>query len=596
MRLTPPRTRPPLAARAASWIAAAALSVSAATTAPSPSPAPPAPDVLELSRGIRVRLEGSRGLAVEVLAGPGETWEAIARRAARGPQDAAAIAAGSRAAAPAPGAFVRIPFDHVAPEWREMVLRNVFPKDRREGGDWIHVARAGALPAYDEGLWQVAAWFCGDGARFEDLRAANGLATPELRPGQEIRIPAALLDPALRAASTSDDGSLVFGKDAEGDYAGYRLRAGEALYSAVVLRFTEITSQEDVESAVRALAKRSGVADVTDIPVGFLVKIPRDLLESSFLPKEDPRRKEREAARAALAAELESRPPPEARDRLQGVVVIVDPGHGGQDLGTIHNGLWEHDYVYDVACRLKRRLERDTAAKVYLTLVDQGTGTAPSTRDDLPANRQGTLQTHPPFLAQEDGDTSVGVNLRWYLANSIYRAATRKGVHPDRVVFLSLHADARHPSLRGAMVYVPGSDYRKGTYGFRSDRYLRFKEVREKPTVSFSSRERLRSEAVSRSLAARIVRTLLRADLPVQQPEPVRGRVIRGGSTWLPAVLRGNAVPTKVLVEMLNLSNEDDARLLGRAADRERLAGALVDSLVAYFRKEPVKGGVASSR
>jgi N-acetylmuramoyl-L-alanine amidase len=277
-------------------------------------------------------------------------------------------------------------------------------------------------------------------------------------------------------------------------------------------------------------------------------------------------------------------------------VVIVDPGHGGQDPGTMNHGLWEHDYVYDVACRLKRRLERDTLAKVRMTLVDEGTGTGPSSTDDLEANKQGTLQTHPPFVAQDDGDTSVGVNLRWYLANSIYRAATKQGVHPDRVVFLSLHADSRHPSLRGAMVYVPGSDYRRGTYGFRSERYLRFKEVREKPTVSFSARERLRSEAVSRSLASSIVRELKRDDLPVQEPKPVRGRVIRGGATWLPAVLKGNAVPTKVLVEMLNLSNEEDARLLGRAADRERIASALADSLVGYFGQEPARSGAASSR
>ena len=28
---------------------------------------------------------------------------------------------------------------------------------------------------------------------------------------------------------------------------------------------------------------------------------------------------------------------------------------------------------------------------------------------------------------------------------------------PDRVLFLSLHADSRHSSLRGVMVYVPGA-------------------------------------------------------------------------------------------------------------------------------------------
>jgi N-acetylmuramoyl-L-alanine amidase len=59
--------------------------------------------------------------------------------------------------------------------------------------------------------------------------------------------------------------------------------------------------------------------------------------------------------------------------------------------------------------------------------------------------------------------------------------------------------------------------------------------------------------------------------------------VIRGRKVWLPAVLRGNAVPTTVLVEMVNLNNPDDAALLGRAADRERLAKALAAALADHF-------------
>jgi N-acetylmuramoyl-L-alanine amidase len=69
----------------------------------------------------------------------------------------------------------------------------------------------------------------------------------------------------------------------------------------------------------------------------------------------------------------------------------------------------------------------------------------------------------------------------------------------------------------------------------------------------------------------------------VQPYQPIRERVIRGGDVWLPAVLRGNTVPTKVLVEMVNLNNADDAALLGRAADRDRLAQALAAALADQF-------------
>ena len=80
-----------------------------------------------------------------------------------------------------------------------------------------------------------------------------------------------------------------------------------------------------------------------------------------------------------------------------------------------------------------------------------------------------------------------------------------------------------------------------------------------------------------------IVKALRRADLPTQPYQPIRERVIRGRDVWLPAVLRGNIVPTKVLIEMVNLNNPDDATLLGRAADRDRLAKALGSALSDYF-------------
>src|SRR5262245_18883917 len=105
------------------------------------------------------------------------------------------------------------------------------------------------------------------------------------------------------------------------------------------------------------------------------------------------------------------------------------------------------------------------------------------------------------------------------------------------------------------MVYVPGARMREGTFGFSSDPYPRFREVREESTVRFSRADRLRSEAVSRRLAASIVKGFRKSGLPVQTYQPVREKVIRRDSTWLPAVPKGNEVPAKVLVEMVNLNN-----------------------------------------
>jgi N-acetylmuramoyl-L-alanine amidase len=148
---------------------------------------------------------------------------------------------------------------------------------------------------------------------------------------------------------------------------------------------------------------------------------------------------------------------------------------------------------------------------------------------------------------------------------------------------VSIHADSRHPSLAGVMVYVPGADYRTKTYGFASKSYHRFAEVREQPFVRFSRQDRVRSEAVSRRLASRVVEAFGTAGLRVQPYQPVRHRIIRGREVFVPAVLRGNAVPTKLLVELVNMANPEDARTLGSAGERERLARALAAALVAHF-------------
>jgi len=544
------------------------------------APAPPAESsVLPLSSELRVVVEEGRTIVLEVRRQPGESDLEIARRYCDSPSRARELRERARGEG-----RVGLPLSWLSEDYRDLVLRNLFPLDRREGSDWIHVARRGVLPLYDEGMWQVAEWFSGDGARFRELMVLNGLSSPDLAPGQEVLIPGPLLHPALAARPTSEDGSLEYGTDAEGRYAGYRLRPGEALYSAVVVRFTGRTDADDVNEIARTIARRSGIRNVEDIPVGYLVKIPFELLEPEFLPKDDPRYRRARAEQAELARELDREPLPPARRALEGVVVILDPGHGGRDSGTTSRGVREHDHVYDVACRLKRRLERQSSARVYMTLQEAGGGCEPADFDPAPPRRGSAILTTPPFVPDGgDGETRMGVHLRWYLANSIYRRARAEGLHPDRIVFVSLHADARHPSLSGVMVYVPGARYRDGRFGARGAGYGRFQEFREQPQVAFSRRERFRSEALSRKLASQIVEAFRREGLPVQPYQPIRDRVIRGRNSWLPAVLKGNAVPVKVLVELVNLNHEPDARLLRSPAARERLAAALAESVLRFY-------------
>ena len=133
------------------------------------------------------------------------------------------------------------------------------------------------------------------------------------------------------------------------------------------------------------------------------------------------------------------------------------------------------------------------------------------------------------------------------------------------------------------MIYVPGEQYRRGTQRCSDPDCSRYMEVREAPTVRFSRSERIASEGLSREFAADLVSSFTRSEVGLHPYQPVRDRIIRGGSEWLPAILRGNIVPAKVLIEIANLNNPADRALLQSASFRETFARAFVDALLRYY-------------
>ena len=160
----------------------------------------------------------------------------------------------------------------------------------------------------------------------------------------------------------------------------------------------------------------------------------------------------------------------------------------------------------------------------------------------------------------------------------------------DKTVFVSLHADSLHPSVRGLMVYIPGEKFLKGGFARMGPIYESRREVREASQASLSRTERIKAEGVSRDLAERIVAAFRADNLPLHAFQPIRLNVIRGGREWVPAILRYNRIPARVLLEVCNLNNPEDRRLLVTPAYRDRVARALVSGLVAFY------GGAASPK
>ena len=559
-----------------------------------------APSVIEIEFEPHGDLRWDRGHRPVLMATPrrGDGWISLAQRfcgtsgAAGGLRDA-----NPGLSHPMQDRPVRVPVEILKGELRLEAVRRLFPVDRRIATGWEHWV----LDPFDEGeeSWEwLAEVFTGDAARGRALRTANPEHPKEdLDRGPPMVIPADLLLPAFRTvaaprptptprttgvqgmAPVEDGVPLSYGDDDFGPFAEYRLQRGEALYSAVVVRFTGQLIAKEVNATALEIAERSGIDDVTSIPVGYPVRIPLDLLVPKYLPPNHPRRLAWEAERRELAGFLEVI---QAAD-LSGVQVVIDAGHGGVDSGASVAGLWEATYVYDIACRIRRNLEQHTRARVWMTRKDGDLGFAVPDRDILPQDRDQYLLTQPQYRLQ---DSVLGVHLRWYLTNDIILNRIDSKVPRSKTVFLSVHADSLHPSVRGAMVYVPSRYLRPNSYTVRRQDIKAYAEYKAHPTVRLGAEYKAKVEASSRHMAGKIVASLDRNGLAVHDDDPVRGQILRGRRSWVPAVLRYTAAQNALLLETCNLANPEDRELLVDRGWRENFARAVVEGMAEAFNSQ----------
>lgn len=402
---------------------------------------------------------------------------------------------------------VAIPFNKLKIQARKQVLEAIFPNDYVDPAGWWHTV---AFDGQDgvETWWSISEWLTGKGTNYKKIinLDINKNCTEPLEKGQVIFFPSDLLLETFRApagspttpaepeispekvgpGSLAENGELTFGKDDQGEFAEYILKKGENLYSSVVAHFTDFRENEHIQQACEVIQKRSDIRNVRKINPGQRILIPMDILSDKYHPKGTTRRSAyeavREEARRLKTVKITSKD-------LADVVIILDPGHGGRDHGANRYGMYEDELNYDIACRMKKLLEEKTQAKVYITLKDMSQGYEPSDTRRFSHDSDEELLTTPSYSCL---DGTKAVNLRWYLANDIYRKELQRGIDKRKILFASIHCDALYNgSMRGTMVYVPGAKYYDGQEKSNGGFYERFAEVRAHRSVSTSLSERL---------------------------------------------------------------------------------------------------------
>jgi N-acetylmuramoyl-L-alanine amidase len=217
--------------------------------------------------------------------------------------------------------------------------------------------------------------------------------------------------------------------------------------------------------------------------------------------------------------------------------VIIDPGHGGRDPGKVGpRGVNEKDVVLAIGIRLGAIL-RERGFEVHLT---------------------------------RDRDTLIDLDDRPRLANEW------KGAR-QRALFVSIHANAWQPSVRGFETYFL-SDAR--TEDARRVAEMENAAVKYEDKVDAAPEAELILNSLRNDFYVRASNDL--AELVQRRLGAFHGGPNRGVKQAPFRVLVGAFMPA-VLVETAFISNPEEARLLSSSAFQQKLAYGMAEAIEAFF-------------
>jgi len=512
-------------------------------------------------------------------------------------------------------------------------LKAMFPEDASGAGGWRHRVTY---------KWETVSLISGVFAKREigarHLIRHNKLRNQgrSLKIGDVVEIPWDWLREGLELQPLKVKEPLLVKADSKGRrFAAYKMSSGETIYSSVVARFTGRLLHEEVDRMAKELLELNDINNARLIQTGQLVRFPLEWVSDEYLDlsggggtvtvAENDDEVDHEDDEEELHIKPPPVPPPAPDVHLKKVVpqiaknsvkeakkeevkkatiqekkskskssknvvstkdqihIILDSGHGGADPGAVagdpKNGdkVYEDDVVYDIVQRMLPDLKQ-SGFVVHETVRDRSQS-APINFLSEKVDRDEELLVNPRYGLE---NARVGVNMRVFLVNHIYLKLRKKGVLPDQIVLISVHGDALHDSLRGAMIYYPDRRVRSRAFGVVKSVYTKRKEYTRR--VTFSKGDNQLSEKYSRELGKTMIDSFRDAKWITHRSNAVRGYYIRGGKKSLPAILRYSKIPTSVLVEVANLNNAKDRKLILDSRNRQKIADAMVNGLESHFR------------
>jgi N-acetylmuramoyl-L-alanine amidase len=231
--------------------------------------------------------------------------------------------------------------------------------------------------------------------------------------------------------------------------------------------------------------------------------------------------------------------------------IVLDPGHGGRDVGTVTSeGMYEKDLALDIALRLRDLLVGKGGVEVLLTRE----------RDE-----RVLLRDRARFANEAGADLFVSIHLNWL------EPRTRRGVE---TFFLG-------PTEDPVLVQLTSRENRESGYSLADARRLLdgiYFDLRQEQS-------RRLADSVQRKLHGSLRR--MSPDLEDRGVKPAPFLVLV--ATEMPAIL----------AEVSCLSNAEEARLLGASEYRQNIARALfegIDSYIVHLAQEDSRGSAHDSQ